>query len=500
MNMRRILLLCALVVVPMLSSAQMYAMRDSVSNGYNFWLYVPEGYEDCRVERAKGSEEVSKPKPVVIFLHGRSLSGTDIYKVRKYGTLDALWRGRKIDAVVIAPQVNHGDWWRPERVMNVVDWVAKRYDVDLTRVYVLGMSLGGYGAIDVAAAYPDRIAAAIGLCGGSTKRTSELGALNKVPLWIMHGTADASVAVSASRRVRDGMKEAGSTSRLRYDEHAGAGHSIYARTFYLPEAYEWLFKHSTTDKNRPVDKSVKIPYSRFSNAYSGLPRGGGKVTIIDPPTKANTKGRYIENVESAANTKASKAAQKSENKESKKESSASSDEVVSSGEYHTVVEGDTLGHIAKKYGTTVDKLCELNDMEKTDILRLGVKIRVSEAQPEPVVEYHTIAEGDTYYSIADKYGTTVEKIFELNNITATTIYHPGDKIIVRSSAPAAKSNKKSGKQSKKSASTPQYHTIEEGDTLGHIAIKYNTTVAKLCELNDIEKSDILKLGKKLRVK
>ena len=139
-------------------------------------------------------------------------------------------------------------------------------------------------------------------------------------------------------------------------------------------------------------------------------------------------------------------------------------------------------------------------MEKTDILRLGVKIRVSEAQPEPVVEYHTIAEGDTYYSIADKYGTTVEKIFELNNITATTIYHPGDKIIVRSSAPAAKSNKKSGKQSKKSTSTAQYHTIEEGDTLGHIAIKYSTTVAKLCELNDIEKTDILKLGKKLRVK
>lgn len=499
MNMRRVVLLLMMAIMPTMLSAQMYAMRDSVKNGYDFWLYVPEGYKDCRMERHEGAKDVSSPKPVVIFLHGRSLSGTDIYKVRKYGTLDALWRGRKIDAVVIAPQVNHGDWWRPERVMTVVDWVAKRYDVDLTRVYVLGMSLGGYGAIDVAAAYPDRIAAAIGLCGGSTKRTSELGSLNKVPLWIMHGTADASVAVSASRRVRDAMKEAGSTSRLRYDEHVGAGHSIYARTFYLPEAYEWLFKHSTTDKNRPVDKSVQIPYSRFSNAYSGLPRGGGKVQIIDPPTKANTKGRYIDNIELTANTKTSKKEQQSESKETKKEKTKSSAEDVSSGEYHTVVEGDTLGHIAVKYGTTVAKLCELNDMEKTDILRLGMKIRVAEAPQEPVVEYHTIATGDTYYSIADKYGTTVEKIFELNGITATTIYHPGDKIIVKSTAPA-KSDTKRPKAHKSSSSKAQYHTIEEGDTLGHIAIKYNTTVAKLCELNDIEKNDILKLGKKLRVK
>ncbi len=494
--MRRVILLCALIITPMLSSAQMYAMRDSVSNGYDFWLYLPDGYKDSRIERHKGSKEVSEPLPIVVFLHGRSLSGTNIYTVRKYGTLDALWRGRKIDAVVIAPQVNHGDWWRPERVMNVVEWVSKRYDVDLTRLYVLGMSLGGYGALDFAAAYPDRTAAAIALCGGSTKRNSELGSLNKVPLWIMHGTADASVAVSASRRVRDAMKEAGSTSRLRYDEHQGAGHSIYARTFYLPEAYEWLFKHSTTDKNRPVDKSVQIPYSRFSNAYSGLPRGGGKAVIIDPPTKSNTKGRYIENLDATAEPKQNKAETK--NKEGKAEKTESAT-VEASGEYHTVTEGDTLGHIAIKYGTTVDKLCELNDMEKTDILRLGDKIRVTEAVAEPTLEYHTISEGDTYYSIAEKYDTTVEKIFELNGITATTIYHPGDKIIVKSTTPV-KSEKRSKKHSKSSASTPQYHTISEGDTLGHLAVKYNTSVAKLCELNGIEKTDILSLGKKLRVK
>ena len=207
-----------LAIVPHLVSAQIYAMRDSVSNGYDFWLYVPSNYSDNRSERlaAADSVEVAKPLPIVVFLHGRSLSGTNLNKVREYGTIDAVWRGRNIDALVIAPQVNYNDWWRPERVMNVVEWVSQRYDVDLTRLYVMGMSLGGYGTLDFAATYPDRVAAAVAMCGGSTKKGAALHKLNEVPLWIMHGTADAAVSVSESRRVKNGMMEGdASLPRLR---------------------------------------------------------------------------------------------------------------------------------------------------------------------------------------------------------------------------------------------------------------------------------------------
>ena len=92
----------------MVCSAQLYAMRDSVQNGYNFWLYLPDGYQDMRQERmAKpNSDDVKDPMPIVLFLHGRSLSGTDLYTVRKYGTIDAIKRGRKINAVVIAHRLS----------------------------------------------------------------------------------------------------------------------------------------------------------------------------------------------------------------------------------------------------------------------------------------------------------------------------------------------------------------------------------------------------------
>ena len=147
-----------------------------VKNGYNFWLYTPANVE--------------KPKPVVIFLHGASLRGTDLNQVRRYGTIDAIERGRKIDAYVIAPQVPQG-WWKPEKIINILEWVKKHHNVDETRVYVLGMSLGGFGSIDLAAQYPDKIAAAMAFCGGGNQKSYK--GLTKVPLWIIHGTADKDV-------------------------------------------------------------------------------------------------------------------------------------------------------------------------------------------------------------------------------------------------------------------------------------------------------------------
>jgi teichoic acid transport system ATP-binding protein len=88
---------------------------------------------------------------------------------------------------------------------------------------------------------------------------------------------------------------------------------------------------------------------------------------------------------------------------------------------------------------------------------------------------------------------------ELNGANESTIYHPGDQIIV-SSTSSKPASQKSSKTSKSSSSKEVYHTIVDGDTLGHIAVKYDTTVKRICELNNMGKDDILKLGRKLRVK
>ncbi|MDE6460140.1 MAG: dienelactone hydrolase family protein [Paramuribaculum sp.] len=252
---------CLLTFIVSAFSAQaqkVTAHNGTVPGTYNFWLYTPD----------KSIEDEIEPKPVVIFLHGASLCGRNLDKVKRYGTIDAIEKGRNIDAYVIAPQ-NPGGSWNPEKIMQIFDWVSNEHNVDYDRVYVIGMSLGGYGTIDLAATYPDRIAAAIAMCGGGT--APDLSALNDLPLWIIHGTADRAVSVQQSDRVVSEMKQADSnTPRLIYNRVQGMNHSRPARLFYLPESYEWLFSHSLKDDGRNVVPAFELSNSLLQNAYTGL--------------------------------------------------------------------------------------------------------------------------------------------------------------------------------------------------------------------------------------
>lgn len=301
-NISILAIMLALSIVQ--SNAKLSTMIKKVEGSYNFWLYEPEnitpsststtsevdpGYnppltnneeeeyfpimlEEESAEMQIANEFKSKnnndttnksnAKPLVVFLHGRSLCGTDLNRVMKYGTMAAIKRGLELDAYAIAPQ-NPGGAWNPDKIIKLVDWVAERYPIDTDRVYVLGMSLGGYGTIDFTAAYPDRIAAAIAMCGGGSRR--DLSGLNQVPLWILHGTADAAVSVNESRKVKNKMEAAGSTPLLRYEEWPGVDHGTYARMFYHPLTYEWLFKHNLQD--RQIDRSITITREDLKNVY-----------------------------------------------------------------------------------------------------------------------------------------------------------------------------------------------------------------------------------------
>lgn len=301
-NISILAIMLALSIVQ--ANAKLSTMIKKVEGSYNFWLYEPEnttssststtsdvdpGYnppltnneeeeyfpimlEEESAEMQIANEFKSKnnndttnksnAKPLVVFLHGRSLCGTDLNRVMKYGTMAAIKRGLELDAYAIAPQ-NPGGAWNPDKIIKLVDWVAERYPIDTDRVYVLGMSLGGYGTIDFTAAYPDRIAAAIAMCGGGSRR--DLSGLNQVPLWILHGTADAAVSVNESRKVKNKMEAAGSTPLLRYEEWPGVDHGTYARMFYHPLTYEWLFKHNLQD--RQIDRSITITREDLKNVY-----------------------------------------------------------------------------------------------------------------------------------------------------------------------------------------------------------------------------------------
>lgn len=251
-------------------------VKDSIPNGYNFWVYTPIDYFYSQ-----------EHTPVIIFLHGASLCGRNLNRVRRYGPLDAIVKGREIEALTIVPQ-NPGGAWNPKKIMDVLDWVKRNYACDTTRVYVLGMSLGGYGTMDVCATYPDRIAAGMAFCGGSSLK--DVSGLGKLPFWIIHGTADRAVPIKQSKVVVEKLKESGNDTRLLYDWWQGANHGAPARLFYLRKTYEWLFSHSLLDKDRPVNRDICIRYEDLRKVYDDVNRGNNTPEVIDGPSVIKSEG------------------------------------------------------------------------------------------------------------------------------------------------------------------------------------------------------------------
>lgn len=241
-------------------------VKDSIPGGYDFWVYTPQDYYYSL-----------DSTPVIIFLHGRSLCGRNLNRVKRYGPLDAIVKGRQIDALVLVPQ-NPGGSWKPDKINDVLEWTKKHYPMDSTRVYVIGMSLGGYGTLDFAGTYPDKVAAAMALCGGSTLK--DISGLGELPLWIMHGTADRAVPIKQSKVVVEQLKKEGNDKRLRYDWLKGASHGALARILYMTKTYDWLFSHSLIDKNRPVNKEIDIDKSDLSKAYNDMISGAPDPEVV----------------------------------------------------------------------------------------------------------------------------------------------------------------------------------------------------------------------------
>lgn len=152
---------------------------------------------------------------------------------------------------------------------------------------------------------------------------------------------------------------------------------------------------------------------------------------------------------------------------------SSSDQMV----YHRVKSGDTLGKIARMYGTTVNELCRLNGIKSTSMLRLGQSIRCSAGRSSSVAAKTEVKPA------TEKAATTMAKVTKTTTVEAVTPVAS-----LTGNAPANQDTE------------AVYHRIKSGDTLGALASKYGTTVSKLCEMNGISKTTVLKLGRSIRCK
>ena len=218
-----------LLILCITTSAQAQLKSITDKTDYPFWINLPK------------QEVLDNKAPVILFLHGKSLSGTDLNRVKRYGVIRAIEKGKEIPAIVIAPQVAHGAW-NPDKLLQLLEYVQNNYNTDLTKVYVCGMSLGGYGTFDFAGKYPDKITAAVAICGGGN--TKDACNLSKIPLWVIHGNKDYIVPLSESKKMVKAIQTCNPDANLTFTIVKGGNHGSVENYFREDKIYKWMFSQS----------------------------------------------------------------------------------------------------------------------------------------------------------------------------------------------------------------------------------------------------------------
>lgn len=195
--------------------------------------------------------------PLVLFLHGAGERGDDNIKQLIHGMNDFASDEirAKYPCFVVAPQCPKEQKWvevnwsasshdmpaqpaGPLRLtMEAIAGLEKEFSIDPDRIYVTGLSMGGYGTWDAIARYPGRFAAAAPICGGGDP--AQAGKIARVPLWVFHGGKDGVVKPERSRQMVEAVKQAGGNPK--YTEYPNAGHDAWSATYKNPEFYAWLF-------------------------------------------------------------------------------------------------------------------------------------------------------------------------------------------------------------------------------------------------------------------
>ncbi|MEO0557667.1 MAG: prolyl oligopeptidase family serine peptidase [Bacteroidota bacterium] len=195
---------------------------------------LPDGYDADRSLRW----------PLLIYLHGANERGTDLELATTHGPVKERRAGRDLPFVMAVPQVPEGERWTVGRVVAALDAVTAAHRIDSDRVYLTGLSMGGFGTWEAIERVPERFAAAVPICGGGNPLG--LVAAGAVPVWTFHGAQDDVVPLAATEWMVRSLRDVGGDVRLTvYPE---ATHDSWTATYASPEVYDWLLSHRISDR------------------------------------------------------------------------------------------------------------------------------------------------------------------------------------------------------------------------------------------------------------
>lgn len=193
----------------------------------HYWLYVPADYTS------------REALPLMVFLHGAGERGEDLDVVKKWGPPKIVEQKSDFPFVLVSPQCPRGVRWDVDLIVQLTDHVAGELKIDKQRMYITGLSMGGYATWGLLARYPKIYAAAVPICGGGDP--AQAAKMKDVPIWVFHGDQDSAVPLSRSKEMVDAITKAGGSPKLTV--YPGVGHNSWSETYANPAVYKWLLSH-----------------------------------------------------------------------------------------------------------------------------------------------------------------------------------------------------------------------------------------------------------------
>ena len=227
LNMSKFYLLSIILSILFIGKMQAQQSEQITKLGVKYLEYFPEINE--------GDENL----PLLIFLHGMGERGDDLSKLKLHGPPSFLDQKKDFPFITISPQCPDTIYWNEEFLLPFYEEIIAKYPIDKKRIYLTGLSMGGFGTWGSIIAKPDLFAAAAPICGGGDP--SKLEAVKSLPIWVFHGAKDQVVPLLRSEEMVNKLKELG--SKVKFTIYPKATHDSWTETYANPKLYEWLLSH-----------------------------------------------------------------------------------------------------------------------------------------------------------------------------------------------------------------------------------------------------------------
>ncbi|MBH8576851.1 prolyl oligopeptidase family serine peptidase [Nostocaceae cyanobacterium CENA369] len=204
---------------------------------YNYLLFLPNVLRQNTSGQSNGTKQ--QLFPAIVFLHGAGERGSNLEDVKRQGLAKVVEEQPDFPFIVISPQCPLSKSWLVEKLSPLLDRAIASYPIARDRIYLTGLSMGGYGTWRWATAEPERFAAIAPICGGDNPLKASN--LQNLPVWAFHGAQDRIVPLRESAIMVSALKAHG--GNVKFTVYPEVGHDSWTQTYNNPELYEWFLQH-----------------------------------------------------------------------------------------------------------------------------------------------------------------------------------------------------------------------------------------------------------------